>query len=102
MKRPTFLANCLEPIQLAGAFERRRMFRKAVATAAGWTPSGAVEWLSILLIIFGPLSAVAQGEINRPAGTLVRYPARFLPYVDPGTRFTAIVAAHGFSYNVAL
>src|SRR5438067_1416655 len=52
-----------------------------------------------LLSIFssGP---IAEAQTNRPSGTLVSWDASFLPYVEPGTRFSAIATGEG--HTVAL
>src|SRR5688500_10629288 len=33
------------------------------------------------------LAPLAQAQTNRPSGTVVSWGQRFLPYVEPGTRF---------------
>src|SRR4029453_16971303 len=45
------------------------------------------------------LAPLSQAQNNRPSGAVVSWGLRILPYVEPGTRFTAIAA--GFSPNVA-
>src|SRR5688572_28224209 len=46
------------------------------------------------------LAPLAHAQTNRPAGTVVTWGYQFLPYLAPGTRFTAIAA--GNSHTVAL
>ena len=46
------------------------------------------------------VAPLAQAQTNRPSGTVVSWGERFLPYVEPGTRFTAMAA--GRSHTVAL
>ena len=53
--------------------------------------------LVLPLLSFAPL---AQAQTNRPSGTVVSWGSKFLPYVEPGTRFTAIAA--GQAHTVAL
>src|SRR4030095_9716800 len=53
--------------------------------------------LSLLFLAFAPL---AHAQTNRPSGTVVSWGLQFLPYVEPGTRFTAI--AGGWDHTVAL
>src|SRR5688572_30393227 len=43
------------------------------------------------------LATLAEAQTNRPSGTVVSWGLNVLPYVEPGTRFTAIAAgiSHG-------
>src|ERR1043165_2064166 len=46
------------------------------------------------------LAPLVPAQTNRPSGTIVSWGDRMLPYVEPGTRFTAIAA--GEIHTVAL
>lgn len=53
--------------------------------------------LSFALLLLLPIS---HAQTDRPWGTLVSWGTQFLPYVEPGTRFTAVAA--GGLHNLAL
>src|SRR5688572_13832030 len=46
----------------------------------------------VALLALLSLAPLAQTQTNRPAGTVVSWGFNVLPYVEPGTRFTAIAA----------
>ncbi|NIP95251.1 MAG: hypothetical protein GWO24_18115, partial [Akkermansiaceae bacterium] len=53
-----------------------------------------------VLALLGSLAPLSRAQESRPSGTAVIWGARVLPYVEPGTRFTAISA--GQEYTMAL
>ncbi len=61
-----------------------------LASIAVLTP--CLRCVSFLLSLLS-LTPLAQAQTNRPAGTIVSWGRDVLPYVEPGTRFTAIAAA---------
>src|SRR5262245_66456648 len=62
--------------------------------------AGSLSCLSFALLALLSLAPLAHAQTNRPSGTVVSWGNQFLPYVEPGTRFTAIAA--GTYHTVAL
>ena len=97
-KRFAPLRACTE--KLAGCSRRRkeadfyarnsRPFR--LLTSAATISVQTLRCVSFALLALLFVAPLAQAQTNRPSGTVVSWGLLVIPYVEPGTRFTAVAA----------
>jgi len=92
------LARESHPPEAPGTQPECRLSFRAVATNAHGPKE--LRRFSFALLGLLALAPLSEAQTNRPSGAVVSWGNRWTPYVEPGTRFTAIAA--GYDHTVAL